>query len=369
MRWRAVVVVLLVGACSFEPGHVPSGDDGGRRPDANAPDGGVDAPPLVTKKLVIDNSQSTIDLVDLPVLVPLDATTIDYSFVEDPTTDLRFEYATAGTTANVGDNVPFEVEKWNPGGESIVWIRVPELRAGSTDTAVLMHYGPSAGGQADPAATWNGWELVHHMADGAKSSTGRYDGTPVNVTFERGQVGDAVWLAGGTNRGVTFASSGELFDGWSDFTLSFWIYADYESAAELGGTEPHVMDKGTSVTLGRVYATSGGVRFQLDLHFQLNVVYAQIAPLPLRTWTMVTIASDGDQVYLARNGNEYGTAELTGTNQRLLASTLPFFIGSMNTVFAGAIDELRIERQFRPNDYVRAHYLSMTRQLVTFTDP
>lgn len=365
---RVAVVVAFLGACSFDHGHVATGDGGGV-PDGRTPDGGSDATLLKTKKLVLDNSASTVDFIGHPVLVALDASNIDYALVADPTTDLRFEYATAGKTANIGDNVPFEVEKWDPNGESIVWIRVPELPAGSTTTTVLMHYGPNAAGQADAAATWSGWELVHHMGTGLSSSMGSYNGTPVNVAFGAGQVGEAVLLAGGTNRGVTFANAGALFDGWTDFTLSFWIYADYQNAAELGNAEPHVMDKGTSLTLGRLYAVGSDIRFQLDLHFENDVIYARVLSVPPQTWTMVTITSDGDRLYIAKNGGMFGDADLTGTNQALLDSSEPFFIGSQLGVFAGGIDELRIERRFRPNDYVRAQYLSMTRQVVTFTDP
>lgn len=363
-----LAVVAVLGACSFDHGHVAMTGDAGL-PDGVAIDGNVDASLDRSRKLVFDNSASTIDLVDFPVLVALDATTIDYARIADPAKDLRFEYATAGQTASVGDNVPFEIEKWDPSGESILWIRVPEIRAGTTDTAVLMHYGPNAAGLADAAATWAGWELVHHMTSGLTSSMGAYNGTGVNVAFDAGQTGDALQLAGGTNRGVTFANGGALFDGWTNFTLSFWLYADYTSAAGLGGGERWVMDKGTSLTAGRLYASGSDIRFQVDLHFENDDINARILSVPPKTWTLVTITGNGATLSIAKNDGAFGSATLSGTNQALRQSTEAFFLGAMTEVLAGGIDEMRIERRARPNDWVRAQYLSMTRQFVTFADP
>jgi hypothetical protein len=361
-----LAVVALLGACSFNHGVVTgSGDDAG----SGLLDGDLDATALKTKKLVFDNSASAVDFTSHPVLVALDATKIDYALVADPQHDLRFEYATAGQTANVGDNVPFEIEKWDPSGESLVWIRVPEILHGTTDTAVLMHYGSAAGGNASAAATWSGWELVNHMNTGLTGLAGAYTPTATNTTFVAGQIGEAVGFTGTGDQRVTFANGGALFNGWQVFTLSFWLYADYNRPGDLGTAEPRVMDKGTSLTLGRIYASGPDLRFQVDLHFDTTVVYAYLVSLPPKTWTMVTITSDGNTLYIGKNGNTYGSADLNANGESLLTSTMPFYLGATNNVFKGRIDELRIERAYRPNDYARAQYLSMTRQFVTFTDP
>ncbi|HEU4613837.1 MAG TPA: LamG-like jellyroll fold domain-containing protein [Kofleriaceae bacterium] len=361
-----LALLLLLGACSFDHGRVIGATGDGGPTDDTGSDSG---PTLRTRKLVFDNSASTADFTAFPVLVALDASTIDYALVNDPATDLRFEYASQGTAASPGDSVPFEIERWNPGGESLVWIRVPEIPHGSTDTAVLMHYGQGAGGQADVGATWADWELVNHMTADLASSAGSYTATSVNTTVAAGQMGEAAGFASGGDHRVTFANAGALFDGWVEWTLSFWLYADYADADALGNAEPGVMDKGGPLVLGRLYRNGEDLRFQVDLHFEANVVYAYLISLPARTWTMVTITSDGDALYIAKNGNAFGSAELTGTNQALLSSTQSYFLGSANNCFTGSIDELRIERRFRPNDYVHAQYLAMTRQFVTFTDP
>jgi hypothetical protein len=363
-----VALLALVAACSFEHGQLvgAGGDDAGGD-DAAGP--GSDAAGLTTIKLTFDNSASNVDFGPHSVLVALDASKIDYAAIADPTTDLRFEYAKDGTTAHVGDPVPFEIEKWDPTGESIVWIRVPEILAHSTDTAVLMHYGRDAGGLASASATWMSWELVNHMATGLTSSAGAYTPTPINTMFTAGQMGEGVSFAGTGDERITFANGGALFNGWVAWTLQFWLYVDYGGAAELGMSQPPVMDKGTSLTLGRVYASGADIRFQVDLHFSNSTVYAYLVSVPPRTWTMCTITSDGSTLYIAKNGNAFGTADLSGNNQPLLGSTMPFYLGATNNPFKGRIDELRIERRNRGNDWVHAQYLNMTRQFVTFSAP
>lgn len=65
-------------------------------------------------------------LTNFPVLIELspDVLGFDYADFADPATntDLRF----AGPDLDV--ELPYEVEHWNTGGTSVVWVRVPELR-------------------------------------------------------------------------------------------------------------------------------------------------------------------------------------------------------------------------------------------------
>lgn len=327
-----------------------------------------DGPPLKSsspRKLVFDNSASQTDFGGFPVLVALDASIVDYSMIADPKTDLRFEYATPGSL--FGDNVAFEVERWNPGGESIVWIRVPEIKAGTTDTAVLMHYGPTAGGAASATATWATWELVNHMATGLTNSAGAYTPTAINVTFAPGQFGEAAVFQDNTDRRITFANGGALFDGWSDFHLSFWIYADYASAADIGG-QPLVMDKGTSVNLGRLYNNASSITFQLDQHFSGSNDTFLTTVIQPRTWTNIAIDFDGRINALVTNGVRGSVADL-GSTRTLLGSTAQFRLGDNGNAFQGMLDELRIERRSRTIDFARAQYYAGARKFVMFTDP
>lgn len=362
---RLALVVLLT-ACSLEHGQVAvTAGDGGV-----TGDGAADGPRTQSpRKLLFDNSASTVDFGPHPVLIALDATKLDYSMVANPATDLRFEYAKQGVTANIGDNVPFEIERWEPSGESLVWIRVPEILHATTDTAVLMHFGPTAAGTASASATWQGWELVNHMASGLVSSAGTYTPTAIGVGFADGLIGQATAFSGVGDQRVTFTNGGQLFNGWGAFYLSFWIYVSYNSAADLGG-EPLVMDKGTSVNLGRLFGNAGNIVFQLDQHFtgSGNDVYINTV-VPPKTWTNIAVSFDGNISAIYNNGVAGTAIDLTGNGQLLLSSTSAFRLGDTSNAFKGMIDELRIEQRSRSVDFARAQYLNATRMFVTFTDP
>src|SRR5438445_9929563 len=98
----------MVVGCGFSPGVAPggsAGSDGAIAIDARVPTSPV--------QLVFDNSASTEDLVHFPVLVVLDSTRIDYAKVFDSRTDLRFDDFVHGVP-----NLAFDVERWDPSGES-----------------------------------------------------------------------------------------------------------------------------------------------------------------------------------------------------------------------------------------------------------
>ena len=62
-----------------------------------------------------------------------------------------------------GENnaLPYEIEKWNEQGESIVWVRVPTFAAGAH---IYMYYGGPAVEQ-NAAAVWSGYTGVWHMSE------------------------------------------------------------------------------------------------------------------------------------------------------------------------------------------------------------
>jgi hypothetical protein len=367
---RVVVIVApLLFACSFDHGVAGTdGDGGGASPDGS--DASSSSHVTSPRKLVLDNSASASDFGPHPVLVALDATKIDYSVVANPQTDLRFEWAQATPAAPLGDNVPFEIDTWNPGGESIVWIRVPEILHGTTNTAVLMHFGPSAAGAANATAVWTNWELVNHMKTGLASSIGTYTATGVGVTSAPGPFGEATAFSGTGDQRVTFANSGALLDGWNQFYISFWIYPDYNNAASDLVGQPLVLDKGGSIALGRLYANAGNIMFQIDEHFTGSANDVSLTTtLPAKTWTYVALQFDGTVTWIAKNGALAQMVDLNGDMQALVGSTQPVRLGDASNAFRGRIDELRVEHRSRRLDYARAQYLIGARQFVTFTDP
>ena len=101
------------------------------------------------QQLTFDNSAQSETLTDFPVLIVLNAGNIDYTQTNDDGSDLRF-FAADGT------ELAYEIEQWNEGGDSSVWVRVPQITAGSSTDSIWMYYGnASAESGENPAGVWD----------------------------------------------------------------------------------------------------------------------------------------------------------------------------------------------------------------------
>jgi hypothetical protein len=85
-------------------------------------------------EITFNNSESTENLTNFPVLVKLDSTRIDYSKTKDNGEDIRFTDSD-GTTL-----LSHEIEQWNESGDSFVWVKVPNIPAQSTNNFIYMYY-------------------------------------------------------------------------------------------------------------------------------------------------------------------------------------------------------------------------------------
>jgi hypothetical protein len=295
------------------------------------------------------------------VFVALDATRIDYGAVADPMTQLRFHDMASDT------DCPFEIDHWNPAGQSGVWVNVPTLHAGATEH-VLMYFGPTAGGTANPAQTWtNGYQLVQHFEPSLLDSTGNYGaGTLAGATLGPGTIGSAALFTGGSNQTIAFGNDGALLDGWGTFVIELWIYADYTNVTGLGG-EPHVLEKGGSVALPRLINAGGAIALQLDMHFTGAIDLFPNTAIPPRKWTYVAFTSDNQTLRVYNNGVMVASQSTGGHN--LINATSAFLLGSTGTVFTGALDEVRLETVGHSGNWILAQYLAMSGQSVSVSTP
>lgn len=326
------------------------------------------------RAVVFDNSSSASDLVDVPVLVALDSSKIPYEAVTDPATDLRF-------TDDSGD-LAFEVEQWDPAGESVVWVRVPRIPARSTTTSILMYFGPDAGGHAASAAVWRDFALVYH-GDGGTSAvdstvaampTADLDTGVLPELAAPGVIGSATKFAGLSGQNVTFSSTDGLLSGWDQFTIELWMAPNYPEPILLGGDEPMVFGKtGGPISLGRMWNTDkvdgAPLTMQVDCNFDSNVLYPQLY-IPNREWSYVTYTYDGQFLWTYRNGVAIGV-DANPMTLALATGSQSFLIGGeqSRTPILGAIDEVRLSKVYRETDWILAQYLAMTGHFVTIRDP
>ena len=88
-----------------------------------------------------------VTLSDFPLLVRLSTAISGFDYGDFQGTDgsdLHFEDAS-------GNALAYEVDTWNPQGESLVWVKVPSLTAA---TEITMRWGSANPDANDPAAVW-----------------------------------------------------------------------------------------------------------------------------------------------------------------------------------------------------------------------
>ncbi|MCB0127370.1 MAG: DUF2341 domain-containing protein, partial [Caldilineaceae bacterium] len=155
-------------------------------------------------QLTFDNTAATEDLQNFAVLVTLDATKIDYADTQDQGQDIRFFDADGATPLS------HQIELWNESGTSYVWVKVPQIDAGSNADFIIMRYGnPTANDIQDPTGVWDTnyvgvWHLNEDPSGGAPqmldSTTNGYHltsaGTMTNADVVAGQVNSGIELDG-----------------------------------------------------------------------------------------------------------------------------------------------------------------------------
>ena len=306
------------------------------------------------RTLAFDNSASETDLVDFTVMVAPDST-FDFTGVDDPTTQVAFIDAR-------GAALPFDVERWDPAGGSVFWIRVPLIPRRSTDTTVTMAYGADVRGQADPAAVWADYEIVAHGATQpglVPDATGRSPVRGTGFAARRGVIGDAIGFPGYG----TFDNTSTLFEGWRSFTIELWIYPDYSSSAIFG--EPRFLHRNRAITLGRLFTRNlpDIVTLQLDAVFVTSGGHQLNTFVQLRRWQQVTMTYDGQQMYVYLNGTFVSIEDI---DESLVSGTALLELGRDTNALEGMLDELRISRASHTSDWVNAQFLSMSRRFVSF---
>ena len=170
---------------------------------------------------------------DVPTLMKISTALID-----------GFDYGAAGDgthfeiTDENGAILPYEIDTWNPGGESLLWVKVPVFVSGKRLTVV---YGRTDKDMAARASeVWSNYIGVWHM--NAVNTLGKYPNSAGDARFdgevssfskigESGKFGQSVLiytnnahLASGIEKGGVFIPDGGNLNLAGSFTVSGWLY-------------------------------------------------------------------------------------------------------------------------------------------------
>ncbi len=155
------------------------------------------------KRIEINNTDQATTFTNQPVLVVINSSNIDYSLLKANGADMRF-VSSDNTTA-----LDFEVETWNSGSTSEIWVRIPSITA-SVDTGYFyIYFNNSAAVDAqNKTGVWsNYWSVWHLNEDPAGSAPQYLDSTSAarnatkvaTPTRVKGPIGYAAGLNAGTD--------------------------------------------------------------------------------------------------------------------------------------------------------------------------
>lgn len=322
-------------------------------------------------------------LTDFPVLVRVSEDRISFPIYAKCKIanggDLRFSDASGALLAS-------EVECWNPGGESLVWVKVPSLNA---DTVITAHFGCSSPDAVTPSDVWsNGFLGVWHL--NARGTSDQPDSVASGNSFKlitdyadgvRAGTNGVAGLAAAFHQcddgygAYSITDSNGKYSGFSKLTVEYWTYYDDRAVGGLS-SDARVLNK-TSVWSSYEAKNNGKMGFSFKISGgsgdkYVNPTDAAANPKPQPSvWNhTVTIfngtyegeGADADTKYnraVYLNGNSLATAT-TDIHGTMASGTGTFYLGnekgkSANS-YRGIIDEVRISTVTRSADWVKATY-------------
>ncbi len=282
-------------------------------------------------------------LEDVPVLLRLDDTRMDFVASEPGGADLRLYGAG-------GEVLSFEIERWDAStAEAIVWVRVPFVDDDAPTQLVMQYGNPAAEDAQDPEGVWtNDYVSVHHMtgscAASLQDSTGNgHDGGCINLD-------DTALIEGAYGPAVQFENAGDVQVGDDtdfnlDAQLSFSVLVEVGEDTLATNAARRVLEKGEQFRL-LAERGGGGGGIRATVWAAGTARNASGGPSPLGWHYLVGTAIAGERVRLYLDGAFVDDATL-GDPIDLAAGTL--VIGG---TMVGAVDEARVAAVARSDAWI-----------------
>ena len=305
------------------------------------------------QRIYFNNIEATENLTEFPVLIALDSSKVNYAQIKSGGADLRF-------TDKEGNLLNHEIDTWNTSGESLIWVKVHQIRAYSTNDYIWMYYGNSAATSIEnKSGVWsNGYAAVWHMSETSGSNLA--DSVGIN-----NGVADSGLLSYINRDSVGLMGSGEQFNPFL-FGAKFSIGNNNSLKLVSGFTiEGIISPNGGGTTI----LDRGNNEYGLTLNSlkpELSVGSSTLtanSSIPTGSWTYIaaSFSNVDDVCNMFLNGILDKTGSCTsypsGSNTSLIIGSNSLLLG----LYSGDMDEIRISSVPRSSSWVRAQYLSMSR--------
>jgi|GEM_PF-1561034 len=299
-------------------------------------------------------------LTDVPVLVRLTPERVDYAQFAVAGADLRF-------TDSVGEPLDYEIEAWNPAGDSFVWVRLPEVGATNAPVSFFMKWGyPAATNAANSAGVWQSYAGVWHLSETndvfADSAPGQYDAYNIGAVAVAGILGNARNFRGSDRIIVppeAFASISNAV------TISFWQYGATNQPRNdtcFEGTGPAGRELNAHIPWG-----DGNVYW--DAFGNYDRLYRAAATNEYKGgWNRWTFTKDRVAGTMAIYLNGELWAKATGKT-RAYTPVTSFGLGSAAngaSGYRGRMDEVRVAPVAQSPAWIRFQYQTMLDQMLIY---
>ena len=330
-------------------------------------------------KVKFSGYAGTTTLTDFPVLVRISESRIAFPLyakckVPDGG-DLRFSDAS-------GALLPSEVEAWNPGGESLVWVKVPSLDA---DTVITGHFGCTSPDAVTPSDVWsNGFLGVWHLNADAGSliqansvAEGKSFVLPSNAVGVLSGTNGVAGLAAAFgqsdsgNGAYALSDSAKKYSGFDKLTVEYWTYyndhsvggLDYDARVLYKYNAWSSFEANGNGRMGFTFKLGGSDKYVNPTDSTANKAQPKVwnHTVSVFNGTYSGEGTDADTKYnraVYLNGTSLSTAnsDIHGT---MVSNGEPLYLGnngSGNEPYHGIIDEVRLSTMTRSADWVKATY-------------
>lgn len=264
--------------------------------------------------------------------------------------DLRFLDGSRTTALN------YEIESWNPGGASLIWVQVPRL-AGPSD-AIWACWG-NAAATNPPACTGNGaawsegYRAVWHFSGGLAEATVNH-----TAAVDHGTVAGEGRVGGGRRFGGSAAMDPALDADWyydhvQGLAVSLWV----RPTGGVEGATPFGAGQDTArATRFAIQRMSGAWNFMAGSYSGRNFEHS----VDVGQWQHLALSMDRGQARAFKNGVPSVGAFTYSTFSPLAAPWLGNLNGTVTlpVYFVGDLDEVRISSAARSAHWVWAEYMT-----------
>lgn len=303
-----------------------------------------------------------VDGVPVVVRVSTDIEGFDYADMNANGTDVIFGAVDGSEITRYS----YELEKWDPNGESVFWVKVPSLSAATT---ISMCYGNNVSvPDNDPTSVWSDYVGVWHMAGGAGNETDAtghgLDGVPTgsklaemnsdsNAPIGLGRVNQT--SAGKYNR-LSVPNYNEFITDHSRFTVSGW----FKSTNATGYPRPLSRKTAYDQSSGWEIQYNKGSKTQCDMRGSSGTQVTIDGPDITADWVYLTYVFNGATGAAYANGEQ----KKSGSIAAVVTRTDPMAIGNnangTEQGWCGSYDEVRMYNGAQDASRVKADYLAMT---------